>query len=1066
MRRVACAPRRTCVMHEAWRGNSASRRMRGRLGRAMSEPRASSKVDVRQESRKNLRLQTATKIARLRMAVKKVNALERKMEKMEDEELRGKTEEFRERWRRGETLEELMPEAFAVVREASKRALGLRHYDVQILGGMVLHDGCVAEMKTGEGKTLVATLPAYLNALSGQGVHVVTVNDYLAKRDAEWVGRVHNFLGMQVGIVQSTSSIEERKQAYAADVTYVTNQELGFDYLRENMAESPDELVFDRPFFYAIVDEVDSVLIDEGRNPLLISIGSEEDVSRYPAAHRVATLLEEGRHYTLDRKARTADLTDLGMMAAEQILEVADLWDEEDPWAKYVLNAIKAKELYLRDVHYIVRDGEVQIVDESTGRVMPKRRWTDNIHQAVEAKEGVDVQAQQETAASITYQMFFRMYPKLAGMTGTAVTEEKEFQKNYKVKVIEVPTNKPSIRVDHPLVLFRTDQAKWRAVLIEVVEKHRQGRPVLVGTTSVEHSEIISGLLHRYGIPHSLLNARPQYAAQEASIIAQAGRIGAVTISTNMAGRGTDIILGGNAGFLVRDILRKVLLPSLCGAAAAEEACSFSQGIKLPDLTPATQGKLARAAAAANVELQGQVTIDIAELLIESSASLAEEACLRNVSVEDALKRNGRNTSLFEISAGAAAQEVFRLCQLECSQEAEQIVRLGGLHVIGTNLHESRRIDNQLRGRAGRQGDPGSTVFVLSLQDELLRVHGGEMIATVLDRMGIPDDQPIEARMVDRQLLQLQRRVEEYYAGIRKQVVQFDEILEVHRNHIYSLRKHILDAVPWKRRLLLHQFMQAVADTIVLKHATSQKSPESWNFEGMLDEFQGLCEPIAFYPWLTPGMLVKILKEGCEFPPPPEYPQGLHHHMAACNRARKRSDFSAMSSSAVDFGGDGMLNGPRFKPSDPWYREVMSLATFFGEYLIAAYEKKVSTMQLQGMDGEGVAQVETLLAVRSIDLHWRGHLAEMSILRNSANIRAYGQMQPLEEYKIDGSRAFIGMLASIRRLTVRWLFQWQDSSMHERPPPMEDADVFQDLPDSTSSFSNGAVTLPAGDSDP
>eukprot|EP00963_Diacronema_lutheri_P007325 scaffold644_cov357-Pavlova_lutheri.AAC.24 len=1066
MRRVACAPRRTSASCDGRRRGIASESVLGGRRSAVSKTSAAPTVDVRRDARRNVRLQTATKIARLRLVVKKVNAWEEKMAELEDEALREKTEEFRERWRRGETLEELMPEAFAVVREASKRALGLRHYDVQILGGMVLHEGCVAEMKTGEGKTLVATLPAYLNALSGQGVHVVTVNDYLAKRDAEWVGRVHKFLGMDVGIVQSTSTIEERKEAYAADVTYVTNQELGFDYLRENMAESPEELVFDRPFFYAIVDEVDSVLIDEGRNPLLISIGSEEDVSRYPAAHRVATILEEGRHYTLDRKARTADLTDLGMMAAEQILEVADLWDEEDPWAKYVLNAIKAKELYLRDVHYIVRDGEVQIVDESTGRVMPKRRWTDNIHQAVEAKEGVEVQAQQETAASITYQMFFRMYPKLAGMTGTAVTEEKEFQKNYKVKVIEVPTNKPSIRQDHPLVLYRTDQAKWRAVLIEVVEKHRQGRPVLVGTTSVEHSEIISGLLQRYGVPHSLLNARPQYAAQEASIIAQAGRIGAVTISTNMAGRGTDIILGGNAGYLVRDILRKVLLPSLCGAAAAEEACSFSQGIKLPDLTPVIQGKLARAAAAANVELHGQVTLDIAELLIEKSASLAEEACLRNVSVEDALGRSKEQASLFEMSAGAAAQEVFRLCQLECSQEAEQIVRLGGLHVIGTNLHESRRIDNQLRGRAGRQGDPGSTVFILSLQDDLLRVHGGEMISTVLDTMGIPDDQPIEARMVDRQLTQLQKRVEEYYAGIRKQVVQFDEILEIHRNHTYSLRKHILDALPWTRRLLLHQFMQAVADSVVLKHATSRSRPESWNFQEMLDEFQGICQPEAFYPWLTPSMLLKAVKEGGKFPLPPEYPQGLHHYAASCTRARKRSDFSAMSSSAVDFGGDGMLDGPRFKPSDPWHGEVMSLATFFGEYLIAAYEKKVSTMQLQGMGGEGVAQVEMLLAIRSIDLHWRGHLAEMSILRNSVNIRAYGQMQPLEEYKIDGSRAFIGMLASIRRLTVRWLFQWQDSSLYERSPPLEEDHDLSDVPATTDQSSNGAFSLPMGDPDP
>ncbi|NJO75389.1 MAG: preprotein translocase subunit SecA, partial [Leptolyngbyaceae cyanobacterium RM1_406_9] len=506
------------------------------------------------------------KLKKYKPDVVEINLLEEEIKPLSDEELTGKTAEFRQRLEKGESLDAILPEAFAVVREAARRVLGMRHFDVQLIGGMVLHDGQIAEMKTGEGKTLVSTLPAYLNALEGKGVHVVTVNDYLARRDAEWMGQVHRFLGLSVGLIQQGMNPAERKKNYDCDITYGTNSELGFDYLRDNMASSMQDVV-QRPFNYCVIDEVDSVLIDEARTPLIISGQVERPSEKYVKASQVANALRRGEkdgaeeHYEVDEKARNVLLADEGYIEAEQLLGVKDLFDPQDPWAHYIFNAIKAKELFIKDVNYIVRNGEIVIVDEFTGRVMPGRRWSDGLHQAIEAKEGVEIQPETQTLATITYQNFFLLYPKLAGMTGTAKTEEAEFEKIYNLEVTIVPTNRPTKRRDLSDVVYKTEEAKWRAIAEECAEMHKIGRPVLVGTTSVEKSEVLSHLLNERDVPHNLLNAKPENVERESEIIAQAGRKGAVTIATNMAGRGTDIILGGNADYMARLKVREYFMP-------------------------------------------------------------------------------------------------------------------------------------------------------------------------------------------------------------------------------------------------------------------------------------------------------------------------------------------------------------------------------------------------------------------------------------------------------------------------------------------------------------------------
>jgi len=663
-------------------------------------------------------------IKRLWPIVDKVMGLENDMKKLTDEELRGKTAEFKQRIVNGESLDDILPEAFAVVREASDRVLGMRHFRVQVLGGVVLHQGRIAEMKTGEGKTLVATLPAYLNALTGEGVHIVTVNDYLAKRDREWMGKVYEFLGLSVGLIQHDMDNAQRKLSYAADITYGTNNEYGFDYLRDNMVIYKDQMV-QRGLNFAIVDEVDSILIDEARTPLIISgMGTESTDKYYKADRFVKTLGSDD--YTIDEKANTVALTDSGVKKAERYFNVENLADMDNMELNHhIIQALKAHTLMKKDRDYIVKDGEVIIVDEFTGRLMFGRRYSDGLHQAIEAKEGVKIQNENRTLATITFQNYFRMYKKLAGMTGTAKTEEQEFREIYGLDVVEIPTNKPMIRVDNPDVIYKTVNAKYRAIVNEIEESYKKGQPVLVGTISIEKSEILSGMLKKKGIPHQVLNAK--YHEKEAEIIAQAGRKGTVTIATNMAGRGTDIMLGGNPEFLAKQRMREMGYP--------DEIINAATGY----------------------------------------ASLTDPEVVK---------------------AREVYKEIYREEKEKCDREHDEVVALGGLHIIGSERHEARRIDNQLRGRSGRQGDPGSSRFYVSLEDDLMRLFGSEKVMSIMDALGVEEDMPLENNILTKQIESAQKRVESRNFDIRKRVLQFDDVMNKQREVIYGERKKC-----WMRKI-------------------------------------------------------------------------------------------------------------------------------------------------------------------------------------------------------------------------------------------------------------------------
>ncbi|HHW11809.1 MAG TPA: preprotein translocase subunit SecA [Firmicutes bacterium] len=693
---------------------------------------------------------------RIAPLVTRINELEAEFMRLSDQELKNKTAEFKARLQKGETLNDLLPEAFATVREAAKRTLGQRHYDVQLIGGVVLHEGKIAEMKTGEGKTLAATLPAYLNALTGRGVHVVTVNDYLAKRDSEWMGKIYRFLGLSVGVIIHGLNPEERRAAYNADITYGTNNEFGFDYLRDNMAISQKELV-QRELHYAIVDEVDSILIDEARTPLIISGQAEESTRHYSDFARIANQLKRDVDYTVDEKARSVAVTEEGVAKVEKRLGIDNLYaPERTTLVHHLIQALKAKELMKRDRDYVVKDGQVIIVDEFTGRLMFGRRYSEGLHQAIEAKENVKIERESQTLATITFQNYFRMYEKLAGMTGTAETEELEFRKIYGLDVVVIPTNLPMIRIDYPDVVYKTSEAKFRAVLEEIETVHKTGRPVLVGTISIEKSEALSKALTRKGIKHQVLNAK--YHEQEAEIIAQAGRLGMVTIATNMAGRGTDIILGGNAEALAREILKKKGNP--------------------------------------------------------------EEATPEEVA--------------------AALQEAKAITE----REHEQVVSLGGLHIIGTERHESRRIDNQLRGRAGRQGDPGSSRFFVAMDDDLMRLFGGETIVQWMERLGWEDDMPIEHPRIAKAIENAQRRVEMRNFEIRRQVLEYDDVLNKQRETIYSLRRKLLLGEDLKDQVL--EALRDVIAQLVLAH-TDARLPEEWEFDNILQAAEQIFLPVKTY---------------------------------------------------------------------------------------------------------------------------------------------------------------------------------------------------------------------------
>lgn len=823
---------------------------------------------------KNLFDDNAREVKKLQRIVDEINTLEQRFSGLPEAELRSMTAVFKERLERGETLDDILPEAFAVVREASRRVLGMRHFDVQLMGGMVLHQGRIAEMKTGEGKTLVATLPVYLNALSGKGVHVVTVNDYLARRDSEWMGQIYSFLGLSVGLIVHGLNWEERKKAYNADVTYGTNNELGFDYLRDNMAHHPNQLV-QRELNYAIVDEVDSILVDEARTPLIISGEAEKSTDLYYAFAKIVPRLIKDEDYNVDEKAHTVTVTESGVAKVEKILNVENLYDDRHIELTHHLNqALKAHGLMKRDRDYVVKDGQVIIVDEFTGRLMFGRRYSNGLHQAIEAKEGVRIERESQTLATITFQNYFRMYGKLAGMTGTAETEEQEFKKIYNLDVIVIPTNKPMIRNDMPDVIYKTEMAKYRAAVEEIAVRHAKGQPVLVGTISIEKSEALSNMLRKKGILHQVLNAK--YHDKEAEIVAQAGRLGAVTIATNMAGRGTDIVLGGNPEFLARLEQRRQ-------------------------------------------ERQFEISGEVAEVTAEPGDH-----------------------------AFNALLETFRR---QTEEERKKVVELGGLHIVGTERHESRRIDNQLRGRCGRQGDPGSSQFYSSLEDDLMRLFGSDNISGIMERLGMEEDMPIEHAMISKSIESAQKRVENRNFDIRKHVLQYDDVMNQQRELIYKQRRQVLTGENLKDSIL--EMISAAVERTVNIYAPEGVYPEEWDFNGLL-----------------------------------EYAEQLY------------------------------LPGHQLTPGDLEDMGRKELQAFLDEQGRAAYEARE-----EELGPETMREIERVVMLRIVDEKWMDHLDAMDQLREGIGLRAYGQKDPLIEYKFEGYEMFQNMIDSIQDDVVRYIFR-------------------------------------------
>lgn len=828
---------------------------------------------------KLLRIGEGRMVKRLQKVADYVNTLSDDVEKLSDDELRAKTEEFKKRIAGGESLDDLLPEAFAVAREAAWRVLDQRHFDVQVMGGAALHYGNVAEMKTGEGKTLTCVLPAYLNALSGKGVHVVTVNDYLAKRDSEWMGRVHRFLGLEVGVILSQLTPEERRAAYNADITYGTNNEFGFDYLRDNMAHSVDDMV-QRGHNFAIVDEVDSILIDEARTPLIISGPADGASNWYTEFARIAPLMEKDVHYEVDIRKRTIGVHEAGVEFVENQLGIDNLYEAANsPLVSYLNNAIKAKELFQRDKDYIVRDGEVVIVDEFTGRVLVGRRYNEGMHQAIEAKEHVEIKAENQTLATITLQNYFRLYDKLSGMTGTAETEAAELHEIYKLGVVQIPTNRTMIRQDQSDLIYKTEEAKYIAVVDDVQERYEKGQPVLIGTTSVERSEYLSKQFTKRRIPHNVLNAK--YHEQEASIIAEAGRLKAVTVATNMAGRGTDIVLGGNVDFITDARLRK-------------------RGL------------------------------DPVETPEEYEAAWHEELPKVKELVEE---------------------------------EAKKVREVGGLYVLGTERHESRRIDNQLRGRSGRQGDPGESRFFLSLSDELMRRFNGATLEALLTRLNLPDDVPIEAKMVTRAIKSAQTQVEQQNFEVRKNVLKYDEVMNQQRKVIYRERRAILEGEDVQDTA--HKMLVDVI-TAYVDGATAEGYAEDWDLAKLWDALKTL------------------------------YPVGLDYH-------------NLIDSDAVG------------EPGELTQEELRDALIADAE---KAYAKREA--DLEAIAGPGaMRQLERSVLLNVIDRKWREHLYEMDYLKEGIGLRAMAQRDPLVEYQREGFDMFTGMLEGLKEESVGFLFNVQ-----------------------------------------
>ncbi len=835
-------------------------------------------------------------LKRIMPIVDEIEALEDKTRELSDEQLKARTAEFKERLAAGETLDDILPEAFATVREASDRVLGMRHFKVQLIGGIVLHQGRISEMKTGEGKTLVATLPVYLNALTGEGVHVVTVNDYLAKRDSEWMGKIYNFLGLSVGLIVHGLDNNQRRAAYHSDITYGTNNEFGFDYLRDNMVIYREELV-QRDMKYAIVDEVDSILIDEARTPLIISGAGDKSTDLYKKANSFAARLkkkvytqmddkqyqdDEDADYVVDEKANTSTLTANGLKKAEQYFGVDNLSDMENSTIQHHINqAIRAHSLMKRDKEYVVKDGEVIIVDEFTGRLMYGRRYSDGLHQAIEAKENVKVERESKTLATITFQNYFRMYSKLAGMTGTALTEEQEFQTIYKLDVIVIPTNRDMARKDFADSVYKNEMGKFNAVINEIVECNKRGQPALIGTISIERSELLSNMLRKRGVHHQVLNAK--FHDKEAEIIAQAGKYGAVTIATNMAGRGTDIVLGGNAEFMAKQEMRKM--------GYSEELISVSNSFN------------------------------------ETSDELILEARTTYKRLNDDYKKI-TNT------------------------EREKVLEAGGLHIIGTERHESRRIDNQLRGRSGRQGDPGSSRFYISLEDDLMRLFGSDRLSSVVNTLGLEDDQPIEHRLLSNAIENAQKKIEGKNFDIRKHVLQYDDVMNKQREVIYAQRKQVLNGENLKESFT--KMIEGTIDGIIATYCHEQH-PDFWDWEGMKVYAESLFMPKG----------------------------GLDAAQADMENVEKADLKELMLNTALE-----------------------------------SYEKKEADH-----GSELMRELERVVLMKVVDEKWMDNIDAMDQLRQGIGMRAYGQRDPVVEYKFEGFEMFEEMIKTIQQDSVKLLLR-------------------------------------------
>ncbi|MBQ9245873.1 preprotein translocase subunit SecA [bacterium] len=848
------------------------------------------------------------KIKKVMPIVEHINALEEDYVKLTDDELKHKTVEFKEflskrqtsddfkkdRELEKEALDKILPEAFATVREAGRRVLNMRHFDVQLLGGIFLHEGHIAEMRTGEGKTLVATLPAYLNALTGKGVHIVTVNDYLAQRDSEWMGKIFKFLGLTVGVILSGmndyNGFAKKKQAYECDITYGTNNEFGFDYLRDNMAASVEQRV-QRPYNYAIIDEVDSILIDEARTPLIISGRLDKSAELYRTMAAVAPQLTKNKHYEVDEKNKNVILTEEGIDKAQEILEIKDLFDINNQYAHHLLQALKAKELFHLNTDYVIKNGEVMIVDEFTGRLMEGRRWSDGLHQAVEAKEGVKIQDETQTLASITFQNLFRLYPKLSGMTGTAMTEEAEFGKIYNLEVTCIPTNKKDIRIDLPDIIYKTEKIKYQAVADEIIKMHELGRPVLVGTISIEKSELVSEILKKRGIKHNILNAK--HHEKEAYIIAQAGRYGAVTIATNMAGRGTDILLGGNPEYLAKEKL-------------------VAQGIT-PESNP-----------------------DYEEI---------------------------KNKTLEETRAITEAEHA-------------KVVEAGGLHVIGTERHESRRIDNQLRGRAARQGDPGSTRFFLSLEDSLMRIFGGQQILALMNTLNIEENMAIENRLITRQIESNQKKVETFHFDARKSVLEYDDVMNLQREKFYAQRNKVLEVNDLRDDILY--MIEREVDRLLKTYIAPGMNPDEYIYDD----------------------LVSLVKEIHS-----EIPQLSYVEVKDIQGIKFENVYAKIRDFAIEA-----------------YKEHEIKTVDF--YNSVAEQYNLNYVKEEPFTSNNVMRnLEKDLLLRIVDNRWIDHLHNIDMLRDGIGLRAYGQKNPLLEYKREAYELFNNMMYDIQSETVKHLFR-------------------------------------------